>query len=144
MTQQDFDKWKIENCMGKMQKELCDQLYRLLSDPDYSQELKELHSIVENLKAENEELKEQFAKEAGNGKILFRQYQEDIEQRDKEIERLKNKIGLKTLGVWDSDRQEIERLKGLIKNLFKMYNREVMFPDRLETFWQQFKKENNL
>jgi len=39
---------------------------------------------------------------------------------------------------------EIERLKGLIKNLYTMYNREVMFPDTLEKHWQQFKTNNNL
>ena len=80
MNRQDFDKWKEEELLKKypftndrggafdsvsqyMKREACkigaDAAYNLLSDPDYSQEqeIKELHSIVENLKRENTELR---------------------------------------------------------------------------------------
>ena len=39
---------------------------------------------------------------------------------------------------------EIERLKRLIKNLFIMYNREVMFPNQIEKAFTKFAKENGL
>lgn len=40
--------------------------------------------------------------------------------------------------------KEVERLKGKMKQLYTMYNRDVMFPDKLEQHWQQFKTDNNL
>lgn len=41
-------------------------------------------------------------------------------------------------------RAENERLRGVMKQLYVMYNREVMFPDKLEKYWKEFLTENNL
>ena len=71
----------------------------------------------------------------------------ELEDREKEIagelETFKEAY-VERNDAYSKSLQEINRLKVLIKSLYVMYNREVMFPDKLEKHFEQFKTENNL
>jgi hypothetical protein len=71
-------------------------------------------------------------------------FEQEIKERDEEIKGYQKVIGLKNDEV-EIHRQEIERLKALIEEGYKLVNREWKKSEMgIVKGWQQFKTENNL